>query len=163
MTTPHWRDCPEIRFTSTEIMQGAIGGVCRQIQNMAKGRKPAYGAGHSDDWQKNIEGYLGEMAFAQWRGVYHAGLGVLRGPDVDGQDVRTRSSHGYDHMLHPEDDDERIFWLLTGINGNYRVRGWIQAKDGKQDRFWKDPTGKNRWAFFVPVSEIHPFSELPTT
>jgi hypothetical protein len=71
-----------ITLTKTEIMQGALVGVMRQVQNLRDNRQPAYGATTDHDWQWHIEGALGEMALAKALGVFWAGVGLFRGADV---------------------------------------------------------------------------------
>lgn len=144
----------EICLKPTEIMTGATIGIMRQMQNMRSGRKNCYGAGNDKAWQMHIEGALGELAFAKHLGAYYAGVGVFRGADVGDHEVRTRSSHSYDLILHPDDRDDACFWLLTGSLGNYRLHGWIKGIDGKADRFWSDPAG-GRPAYFVPKTELN--------
>lgn len=144
----------EVALTPTEIMQAAMVGVMRQLQNMRDGRRPAFGAGSASDWQLHVEGALGECALAKHLGIFWCGVGALRAPDVGVVDVRTRSNHSYDLILHDHDPDERVFYLLTGGNGRYVVRGWIRAGEGKRKEFWKDPAG-GRPAYFVPQEALH--------
>lgn len=143
-----------IKLTLAEMLLGAQAGCQRQVQNLKNKVQHAYGAGNDDDWQLNIEGALGEMALAKYLGVYWDGKGQMRAPDVGNVDVRTRSQHYYDLILHPNDPDDRRFYLLTGQNGEYQVHGSILAKDGKKEEFWSDPSRKNRPAFFVPKSAL---------
>lgn len=143
-----------IELTPAEIMLGAEAGVMRQVENLKIGRKPAYGAGTENDWQLHIEGCLAEMAMAKYLGVYWAGKGKLRHPDVGDMDVRTRSKSHYRLILHKEDPDDRVFWLMCGVNGKYDVVGWIRGRDGKQEQYWSDPAG-GRPAYFVPQEHLH--------
>ncbi len=145
---------PHVELTLGEILHGAFAGICRQVENLKKDRKPFYGADNKNDWQKHIEGCLGEMALAKHLGVYWSGKGGFRGPDVADYQVRTTPYSDGHLLLHPDDPDDKTFWLLTGVNGIYDIRGYILGSDGKQQKFWADRTGNNRWAFFVPQSEL---------
>lgn len=146
----------EIELTPSEIMSGALIGVMRQVQNLSKKRTPAYGAGTKKDWQLHIEGALGELAVAKAMNLYYAGTGVLRADDVSGFQVRTRSKHDYELILHHEDQDDIKFVLVTGLNGKYVIRGYVMGYEGKVQEFWNDPAG-GRPAFFVPQNKLHPF------
>jgi hypothetical protein len=143
----------KIKLSYDEILQGAIVGTLRQLENLRDNRKSAHGCGTANDWQLHIEGALGELALAKHLGWYWS-KGIFRGDDVHNFQVRTRSKHYYDLILHPDDPDDKNFYLVTGVNGEYRIRGWIKGIDGKQDKHWKDPAG-GRPAFFVPVSELN--------
>jgi len=145
----------EIVLTFEEILQGAMVGVIRQTANLKKGRSPAYGAETDKDWQNHVEGALGEMAFAKMAGLFWSGAHVFRGDDVGEWQVRTRSEHRHELMVHPEDPDTKKFILMTGRNGRYIFRGWITARDAKRKEWWKDPSGKNRSAFFVPQAALN--------
>ena len=136
-----------------EMILAAQAGVLRQVENIKKGVKPAYGAGNEKDWQYGIEGAMGEFALAKYLGVFWHGKGKMWGNDVGVYQVRTSSRLDGDLILHPKDDDEKTYWLVTGLNGNYWIRGYIKAIDGKKDHWWRDPAG-GRPAFFVPQSEL---------
>jgi hypothetical protein len=146
----------EVTLTPAEMLLGAIAGVMRQVQNLGDNRKPAHGAGDRNDWQLHVEGALGEQALAKALGLYWSGKGGLRAPDVGRFEVRTRSEHWHELPLHPEDSDDRRFWLVTGRNGQYRVRGWILGAEGKRDDWWRDPSGEGRPAYWVPQGELCP-------
>lgn len=143
----------DVNLTSAEIMMAAQAGIMRQVQNIKTKADPYYGASDVADWQLHIEGCLGEFALAKYLNVWWGGKGNKRSADVFVYDVRTRSSHNYDLILHPNDPDDRVFWLVTGRNGAYKIHGWIIAKDGKQEKYWKEPV-QNRAAFFVPQSAL---------
>ena len=147
-----------IKLSLAEMQIAAQVGIQRQIQNLKNGAVPAYGAGNKNDWQLHIEGALGEMALAKHLGIYWDGKGKMRAPDVGDVDVRTRSKHTYDLIVHDRDDDGRFIYLLTGGNGTYRFHGGICARDAKHERYWKDPAG-GRPAYFVPQSDL----QNPTT
>jgi hypothetical protein len=142
-----------IVLDGSEMMLAANAGIMRQIENIKKGVQPAYGAGSERDWQYGIEGAMGEFALAKHLGIFWHGKGKMRGDDVGTFQVRTSSRGDGDLILHPRDDDDKVFWLLTGLNGTYDVRGFIKAGDGKKEKWWRDPA-KGRPAFFVPQSEL---------
>ena len=143
----------KVNLTSWEMLLAAQAGVMRQVENLKIGRSAAHGAGDKNDWQLHIEGALGEYALAKHLGIFWDGKGKLRAPDVGEMDVRTRSEHSYDLILHESDPDDRIFWLVTGKNGDYAIRGKIVGRDGKRPEYWKDPAG-GRPAYFVPPSKL---------
>ena len=144
----------EVSLSYAEILQGAMVGVMRQIQNLKAGRTHAHRAAPDKGWQMHLEGALGEMALAKHLDVYVGGTGVLRGPDVGDCDVRTTAGADNRLILHPDDPDDRVFWLLTGSNGRYEVRGNILGAEGKQQKWWKDPVD-GRPAYFVPQGELN--------
>lgn len=144
-----------VALAGHEIMLAAVAGTMRQIENIKRNRAPAYGAGASNDWQLHIEGALGEFALAKYLNLRWDGKGKLRAPDVGEVDCRTRSRADYDLIIHPDDPDDRVFWLIIGANGMYRVLGWILGRDGKREEWWADPSGKGRPAFFVPQSALN--------
>jgi hypothetical protein len=146
-----------VRLTFYEIMQGAHVGVMRQVENMQKQRKARYGAGHTNDWQLNIEGALAEMALAKYLDRYWA-KGMVGDKDVAGVQVRSTSYANGRLRLHEDDSDDDVFYLVTGINGVYEVVGWILGCNGKREEFWCDPTGNNRHAYFVPQNALIPLS-----
>jgi len=144
-----------VTLTPWEMLLAAQAGVMRQVENCKKGRTPYHGAGTQNDWQLHIEGCLGEYALSKFLGIHWSGKGNLRAPDVGTVDVRTASQNHHTLILHDADPDDRTFWLLCGINGQYNVKGWITAAEGKQKCHWKDP-GTGRPAYFVPQSALHP-------
>jgi len=144
-----------IQLTPSEIMQAATIGVMRSAVSIQKGYKHNYGAHDKDTWQISIEGALGECALAKHLDIYWRGMGIVRGADVGDQDVRTAWRDNSHLIIHPDDPDNRKFWLLTGLNGKYTVRGWIWAKDAKKQEYWKDMQGTNRPAYFVPQSALN--------
>jgi len=148
----------EIRLTLSEMQIAAHVGIQRQLQNLKNSARPAYGAGSSNDWQLHVEGALGEMALAKHLGIYWDGKGQMRAPDVGCFDVRTRSRHTYDLIVHERDDDDRYIYLLTGGNGVYRFHGGIYARDAKDERYWRDPAG-GRPAYFVPQNKLGVINE----
>lgn len=151
-------DYIEIDLTSSEILQGSLVGSMRQVENLKNGKRPTYGAGNSNDWQLHIEGALGEMAFAKFKDAYWS-KGSIGDPDVGDDQVRTGAKHTHNLILHPYDQDDARYYLLTGVNGCYRIWGWILGKDGKNENYWSDPLN-GRPAFFVPKEALMPVGDM---
>ena len=95
---------------------------------------------------------MGEAALAKFLGIFWS-MGEKGGDDVGEHQVRTTSGHNNRLIVHDNDKDDARFYLVTGVNGTYTIRGWILGRDAKSKRFWSDPTG-NRPAYFVPQSEL---------
>jgi hypothetical protein len=148
-----------VKLTPSEMMQGAMVGVMRQVQNVKSGHGVNYfGARDENSWSLHIEGALGEMALAKHLNVYYGGTGSRGGFDVSNVDVRTTVYQNGRLILHPSDDDDRKYYLLTGHAGEYAVRGWIYGYDGKHSDYWDDPKG-NRGAYFVPQERLETWAK----
>jgi hypothetical protein len=104
-------------------------------------------------------GAVGEYVTARALGIFWPGPGKLRGPDAGPLQVRTRTKHTWDLFLHPEDDDAAAFVLVTGQGLIYQVHGWIYARDGKQQKWWREVV-EDRPAFFVPQTALRSLGEL---
>lgn len=145
-----------IQLTSSEIMQGALVGVMRQVQNLKVGRKDAYGAEQEQGWQYHLEGALGEMAVAKALGIYWNGnLSDLDASDMFAGriEVRTTSHPRGRLIMHDKDKDDHVYILAIGVNGSYRIQGCITGRDGKKPEYWVK--GK-RPAYFVPWEALSP-------
>ena len=150
----------KLALTKAQMLQGALIGCMRHVQNLANGRQPRYGAGRLQDWQLGIEGCLGEMVVALYLGTFWDGkVGDLSNGDVGKIEVRTTAHENGRLILHPADHAASRFVLVTGLNGNYTLRGWILGADGQDKAFWSDP-GTGRPAFFVPQDKLQPIATL---
>jgi hypothetical protein len=145
----------DIVLEDFEMQHAAFAGVIRHLENMRAKRQSMYGEeADTNDWQRWIEGAAGEIAVAKYLNAYWPGSGKVGAPDVgERHDVRTTQNHNYKLILHDEDADERIFWLVTGSNGRYKIHGWIKGHEGKQQKFWTEQTG--RPAYFIPQGDLH--------
>ena len=143
----------QVKLTFSEIQMAGLVGMQRHIQNLKRNTKPAHGAIDAFDWQMNIEGALAECALAK-----HFKLFWSKGETGDGDvgDFQVRSSRNPNSnlIIHPKDHDDKKYYLLTGGNGEYIIRGYIYGIEGKAKAYWSDPTGKNRHAYFVPQSDL---------
>ena len=145
----------EVELTPVEIWLGASVGVSRRVNAIKNNRTPVNGQPEDQFWNDHVEGALGEMALAKAFGLYWSG-GVFRGDDVGPYQVRTRTKHHYDLILHKTDNDEKVFYLVTGQHGRYVIRGWIKAADGKREEYWNDKADNGRAAYFVPQAKLNP-------
>jgi hypothetical protein len=151
----------EIKLTPAETRLAAEMGVTRQLMNLFKKRPDAYGCDKSVGWQVHIEGCCGELVVAKYLGIYWNGnFEKLKADDVGHFQVRTRSEHAWDMLLHDRDPDDRPFILVTGTAPEYLIHGWMYARDGKKEKFWKDPA-RGRPAYFVPKPYLEPMETLP--
>ena len=141
-----------IQLSPAEIQMAAFVGCQRTVQCFQNGSKHRYGAKDSNGWQMSIEGALAECALAKHLQIFWS-KGTPGACDVGPHDVRaTEHLHG-SLIIHPTDADERKYYLLTGCNGKYYVRGYMYGYHAKQQKYWKDPQG-GRPAFFVPQADL---------
>lgn len=153
-----------LTLSKQEYWLGTQIGTMRQVSNLYKGRKDAYGAEKMNGFEININGACGEVAVAKWLNIFYSGnLGDLAAGDVNHPsvriEVRTAFEAHYRMILHKKDRDDAIFILLTGTAPEFIVRGWCYGREGKQEKFWADPAG-GRPAYFVPQAELRPIDEL---
>lgn len=152
-----------IKLTAPEMILAGQIGVLRMVHVITKGRNHTYGSKDSDNWQRHIEGAMGECAVAKYLGLFWNGtIGEINRSDVGKIEVRTAFDHNRRLILHKEDKDDSLFVFVTGGNGVYLIRGWIKCSDGKQDRYWSDPTKENRPAYFVPTTILKSMNEFPS-
>lgn len=153
-----------VKLKPAELLNAAMIGVQRNIVNVRKGRPGVYGIQNGYDWQAHIDGAIAEYIVARQLGVFWNGdVRALGAPDVDaGLSVEVRSTHSRNNRLiiHPEDHDGVAYVLVAGHSGEYWIQGWAYAEDCKQDKYWKDPTEQDRYAFFVPVEDLIRWNDL---
>lgn len=150
----------EVRLKDYEVLQAAMTGMLRQVSAI---KRKSVSKINGREWQAHIEGACGEVAVAKVMGRYWGGgINTYKsGGDIDstGWEVRTRSSHDFDLIVRDDDDDERVFILVTGHAPDYRVHGWIRAADAKQQE-WQKNYGGHGLAYFVPHHALSEMGEL---
>lgn len=150
-----------VHLTPAEIMMAATIGIMRQATNIRDDRKDRYGASEKNGWQLHVEGALGEAAVAKGLNIFWNGsIGTFKAPDVADLQVRSTTWSSGSLIIHKADSSKEIFILVTGVNGSYVLRGWMYGADAKNEKYWKDPKKENRFAYFVPQSDLEPMSKL---
>lgn len=153
-----------ITLTSFETQVAMLVGRQRQENNSAagvwNGRRMRQRWGASNDYNdclnRHQQGAAAEMAVAKALGVYWdmvvdyaPNLPDIR-PDIE---VRTTTRPNGSLIIHPEDDNNRHFYLVVGELPNYNVVGSILGSEAKQARWWRE-SGVRYPAYFVPQSAL---------
>jgi hypothetical protein len=153
-----------VTLTWSEVALAARVGEARTIRNRAKGNGHRHGKADGSDWQTDIEAACAETAAAKAIGVY---LPVTVSPDEDrhgdlGYGIHVRSTPRAEGrlILHKDDADDGLFILVVGCSPTFTLPGFIEGAKGKDARYWADPSGEQRFAFFVPQADLHPIEGL---
>lgn len=149
-----------VQLTAEELVLGSMSGIMRHVRSLKEGRtgvnqQPAHLA-----WQVKIEGALAELAVAKALGGYWSGASSRGASDSGELEVRmTRYPHGC-LFLHRHDKADVRYILAVGLNGTYKVAGWLWGHEGQQEKYWRRVSEERQPAFFVPQSDLHPLTEL---
>jgi len=142
-----------VELTPAEIQMAALVGTQRTVQCLQNGSKHRYGAKDTEAWQMSIEGAMGECALAKHLGIFWS-KGLPGATDVGPHDVRQTPLAYGKLIVHPTDDDNRRYYLVTGLLGKYVIHGYMYGHQAKQQKYWSDPQKTNRFAYFVPQSDL---------
>jgi hypothetical protein len=149
-----------VRLDYSEMIHAAQAGVLRRVENIKLKTKQSNGFA-SGSWQADIEGAMYECAVAKGLGLYWPGKGRLRGADAGPLQVRGTEYAGGRLAVHPNDEDDAPFVLVTGRDGVYTLRGWMYGRECKRQDWWGEfKEGKNQPAFIVPTEALRPMDSL---
>lgn len=159
------RNCEMIvTLTWSEMMIAYQVAAQRRIMNMKKGLRGKFGAPEGDGSEElDIISTRGEMAVAKGLNLYWSGsVGDYGAVDVGGLvEVRTRTKDWHSLIIHKEDKPESPYVLVDASRQpDMRLVGWMYARDAMDEKFWSDPSGKNRPAYFVPQDALRPMDDL---
>jgi hypothetical protein len=144
----------KIILSTAEIQVASMVGIQRQIEDIKWENHEKIGEKKELAWQRHIEGALSECALAKYFNVYW-NKRPHNEPDVG--DVDVRATHWMSGCLRidQKDKDDKKYYLLTGLNGEYIVRGWLYGKDGKKEEYWgtKDPNRPP--CYWIPQDKLN--------
>lgn len=152
-----------VKLTPTELYVAGAVGTIREVRAYQSGDQTLHGQHAGDAWGAHLQGAASELAVAKHLGTYpaealqrdrHAG-------DVGRFEVRATAHQSGRLIVHPDDPADRAYVLTIGYDGTWRVAGWLYGHEAQSERYWSDPTGKGRPAFFVPAGDLHPMASLP--
>ena len=154
------RSYPAIALNDYELEHVALSARQRTEEMRAARR----GGGNGQDMNQldnaNVEGMTGEYVMAKWLNIYLCGPGRVGDVDIAGMyEVRfTKWPNGV-LTVQRNDPREKLglpFWLVTGKNGRYTVRGWLIGRECMDRRWWGE-LQPGRPCYCVPQSALrHP-------
>lgn len=150
---------PVLTLTPMEIRHGTLVAVERFLEMRALGVAPnAWGKPQSlvETLARDILGACGEEAFSKLTDRYfHGHVNKFHQvADVSAAyEVRTTDQEDGSLIIRSYDDDDRFFVLVVGMIPTFRVVGFIQAGEAKQEKWVRAPHGKPP-AWFVPQSAL---------
>ena len=144
----------KIELSPTEIMQAAQVGVMRRMQRLKSKIPNPKGYPEGNEWQMFIDGAIAECALAKYLNVYWEGCGQINGVDVGEVDVRSTKYETGMLIIHKTDDDNRKYYLLTGCDGKFIVRGWMWGYEAKQEKYYTSKSNRPP-EYYVPQSDLH--------
>jgi len=160
-------DAVKLVLNEEQMQRAASMGCARQLAAIRKRRPGYYGNKGEDAWTHHIEGCGGEQAGCLYYGLAWMGYahelrrnGVKLADGGEQVEFRTGLSYRCRLIVHPDDRDDRLFVLVVGRMPTYYIQGWIPGAEAKRDKWWEDPSGKNRPAYFVPANKLHPPNAL---
>ena len=145
-----------------EYMLAGFAGVMRHISALQHQRPPSYGIsnGGVEPLIAHIGGAAAEMATAKHLDRFWSPLATGRLSDIPGdvsEQIQVRSTPRSDGslILHPADEDEHLFYLVTTHDlPTCHIHGPIEGKVGKDRCYWRDDRGVRHPAFFIPQDDL---------
>jgi hypothetical protein len=150
---------PVIQLSIHEIFVASQVGLLRQCEDIKAGKKSFIGEKQDTAWQRHIEGALSECAMAKYLNVYWNKADWFH-PDVGNVEVRCTHHETGRLIIRDRDADNTKYYLLTGINGRYIVRGYIYAREGKKKEYLDQVVEGRPPSYFVPQSKLRFSDEL---
>lgn len=146
-----------VELTQEEMRVAALIGVERRLRAIARNRQHRYAWTGEAVWAIDIQAAGAELAIAKAIGRYWTDTAEpdAHGDVGDGVQVRWTKRENGCLLLHPTDPDAHVYVLVTGEMPVFEVPGWIRGAHGKDERFWREMTG--RPAFFVPQEALRAF------
>lgn len=155
----------EITLSHYEVASAVLVGIKRRFESVKRGNVDRNGMEFKNDaeqWGANVSGALGELVFSKFLGIHwNPTINAPKGePDIlpDWQ-IKCLSKHWYDLTVRPDAVDDHKYVLITGVAPEYRVVGWIYAKDAKRKEWLEDKGGRGAPAYWVPQANLNKFSE----
>ncbi len=71
-------------------------------------------------------------------------------PDVGDVDVRSSSKPNGALIIRRNDDPNKKYYLLIGLNGEYEIKGWLYGIEAMKDQFWTSKDTGRPPVWFVP-------------
>lgn len=153
----------EVTLAWAEVRIAAEVAAVRRASALKSGRNHRHGATDADlSLDLEFNGVLGEIACCKWLGVYWPDFGLTPGTvDCGVCEVRAVDRPSKRLTLH-DSDKANLPHVLAIISGPALVtlRGWIMGRDGKNGKYWSDPQGTKRFAYFVANEDLRPMDEL---
>jgi hypothetical protein len=145
---------PKIALSTAEIQIASMVGIQRQIEDIKWNNHEKLGEKKELAWQRHIEGALSECALAKYLGVYW-NKRPHNEPDVGDVDVRATHYLNGKLRIDLKDKDDKKYYLLTGLNGEYIIRGWMYGRDGKNQKYWTTLDPDRPPCFWIPQSDLN--------
>lgn len=154
----------EVTLTDIEITMASIAGTIRFLEARKKHlrdkdfhRKEGGDSGTVLGLANDIASCIGEAAFAKYINRYWGGPeGTYKMPDVGKVQVRWTEFNYGKLIIRPDDGDNDIFALVTGMLPTLCIRGYLRrGSDGKNPQWERDPGNKGK-AWFVPQEALLP-------
>jgi hypothetical protein len=142
-----------IELSLHEIFVASQVGILRQCEDIKANKKSFTGEKQDTAWQRHIEGALSECAMAKFLNVYWNKAAWFH-PDVGNVEVRVTAYPNGRLIIKDQDKDDFKYYLLTGINGKYTIRGYMYGRDAKKDIYLSQPLADRPQAYFVPQSDL---------
>jgi len=142
-----------VKLDYWELIMCVQAGAMRRIENIVKNNPSLMPKENA--WEADIEAAMAEYAVAKTINEVWYGKGSPRQMDVgrNNQVRHTLIPHGR-LIVQKDDNEDNIYWLVTGCDGQYQVHGWISGKDAKKTEYWDNP--RLDWpAFFVPQDKLN--------
>ena len=142
-----------IELSLQEIFVASQVGILRQCEDIKADKKPFIGEKKELAWQRHIEGALSECAMAKYLNVYW-NKSPWFNPDVGDVEVRVTHYSNGRLIIRDRDKDDTKYYLLTGMNGKYHIRGYMYARDAKQEKYLDCPVADRTPSYYVPQSDL---------
>jgi hypothetical protein len=142
----------EVILSREEMLQAAIVGVRRRVESLYRNFFNNKRSGRDDDWKNDVEGAAGEAAAAKGLGLkWNAGVNTPEDPDIGNrtearQTVLTPDMRPHLFIRDRDTNDDRLYILVSGEHGIYKLLGWMRCGDAKIARWrrtdcWMVPAG----------------------
>ena len=145
----------EIKLNREELSQGAHLGVDRLVE--------IWRPGCVAHWDRNIEGALAELAVARALGLdFIPTINTFHEIADIGEEIEVRWTKGRRGSLLIGDNDEetRIFVLVTGRSPSYLLPGWAYGTDIKSQGNFVTEYKEKHQLWGMPQERLRPTEDL---
>jgi hypothetical protein len=150
-----------VTLTHGEYAAAGYVGYLRGVESKRAGLPDAHGL-KSRGWSENIEGAMGEQAFAKALGIFwNNSVNTFKDPDFPPNiQIRTRPHPEHDLIVRQTDNPNDIFVLVTGACPNYVVRGFFFGNETRKEWLFNAGQADRPDQYFVPQRYLRPIETL---